>query len=512
VLEQSYPFWELCIADDASIERNVKEVLQEYAKKDKRIRVELRKQKAQISAASNSALKLATGDYVALLDHDGEISPHALHVVVQAINQYPSAKVFYSDEDKIDELGNRFAPQFKPDWNPDLFFSQNYFCHLAVFQRELLKKIGGFRLGVEGSQDYDLILRCLPHTTPSEIVHIPKVLYHWRIFEDSTGLASSQKSYTSEAGIKALQDFFVNQGRKDLSVEPGLEPNTYRVRYPIPEPEPLVSLVIPTKDNLECLEPCITSITNKTTYTNYEIIIIDNQSIDKRTQEYFKRIQKEDRRVRVLSYSHSFNFSAINNYAVYEAKGDLIGLINNDTEVISPDWLTEMASQALRPEIGCVGAKLYYTNESIQHAGVILGIGGVAGHSHKYFHRSAQGYFHRLKVVQNLSAVTAACLLVRKNVYLQVRGFDENSLKIAFNDVDFCLKVKAAGYRNLWTPYAELYHHESKSRGLDESPEKIKRFRSEVDFMKNKWGQILKRDPFYSPNLTLVEEDFSLRG
>jgi GT2 family glycosyltransferase len=284
------------------------------------------------------------------------------------------------------------------------------------------------------------------------------------------------------------------------------------VRYPIPEPEPLVSLVIPTKDKLEYLESCINSILQKTTYPNYEIIIVDNQSADKSTQEYFKRIQKQDRRVSVLSYSHPFNFSAINNHAVYAARGDLIGLLNNDIEVISPDWLTEMASHALRPEIGCVGAKLYYTDETIQHAGVILGIGGVAGHSHKYFQRSAQGYFQRLTVIQNFSAVTAACLLVRKKVYMEVGGFEEDSLKVAFNDIDFCLKVKSVGYRNLWTPYAELYHHESISRGLDESPEKIKRFKSEIAFMKNKWGQILERDKYYNPNLTLTAEDFSLAG
>ncbi|OGR00874.1 MAG: family 2 glycosyl transferase [Deltaproteobacteria bacterium RIFOXYD12_FULL_50_9] len=510
VLAQSYPCWEMCIADDASSVPHVRTVLEEYSQRDSRIKVTCRQVNGHISAASNSALALATGEYVVLLDHDDELSAQALFFVAEAINHNPSARILYSDEDKIDENGHRTEPHFKSDWNPDLFFSQNYISHLGVYRLDLISKIGGFRTGVEGSQDHDLLLRCLPHVKPAEIVHIPKVLYHWRMLEGSTALAAEGKSYTTDAGIKALQDYFSTQGLSELKVEPGLVTNTYRVCYPIPQPEPLVSLLIPTRDRLELLIPCLRSIIDKTTYRNYEIIILDNESIESATLDYFKRIQTEDGRVRVLPYHQPFNFSAINNYGVQQARGEVIGLINNDVEVISPEWLTEMVSHALRPEIGCVGAKLYYSDNTIQHAGVVLGLGGVAGHSHKYFPRSASGYFHRLKIIQNLSAVTAACLVVRKAIYEQVGGLEEAGLRIAFNDVDFCLKVREAGYRNLWTPYAELYHHESKSRGTESTPEKVKRFNKEIEFMKVKWGEKLQNDPFYNPNLTLAREDFSI--
>ena len=511
VLGQSYPEWELCIADDASPEPHVRKVLEEYAQRDSRIKVTFRAENGHISAASNSALALATGDFVALLDHDDELAPHALHFVVEAFNRAPSARIIYSDEDKIDKRGERSDPHFKSDWNPDMFFSQNYISHLGVYRRELLQQIGGFRAGVEGSQDQDLLLRCLAYVKPEEIVHVPRVLYHWRILEGSTALDSGEKSYTTDAGIRALQEFFDTQGRSDVKVETGLVPNTYHVRYPIPQPEPLVSLLIPTRDMLVVLEPCIRSILDKTTYRNYEIIILDNESAEPATLEYFKRIQAEDERVKVIPYHQPFNYSAINNYGVRHARGELIGLVNNDIEVISPEWLAEMVSHALRPDIGCVGAKLYYDDGTIQHAGVILGLGGVAGHSHKYFPREAPGYFHRLRIVQNLSAVTAACLVVRKSTYLQVGGLEEESLRVAFNDVDFCLKVREAGYRNLWTPYAELYHHESKSRGAENTPEKVARFNGEVEFVKSKWGKKLQYDPYYSPNLTLDREDFSLK-
>ena len=512
VIGQSYPNWELCIADDASPKPHVRAVLEEYARQDSRIKVTFRPENGHISAASNSALELATGDFVALLDHDDELSPFALHFVVEAINRNPSVKIIYTDEDKIDEGGNRLEPHFKSDWNPDLFYSQNYVSHLGVYRRELIERIGGFRAGVEGSQDQDLLLRCLPHVNPSEIVHVPKVLYHWRMVEGSTALASGEKSYTTEAGIKALRDYFGAQGQNGVRVEAGVVPNTYRVRYPIPQPEPLVSLLIPTRDMLELLEPCVRSILAKTTYQNYEILILDNESVQAATLAYFERIQAADTRVRVLPYHYPFNYSAINNYGVKHAKGGLIGLVNNDIEVISPEWLTEMVSHVLRPEIGCVGAKLYYADNTIQHAGVILGIGGVANHHHKHFPKESHGYFARLSVVQNFSAVTAACLLVRKTIYEEIGGLEEDFLKVAFNDVDFCLKVREAGYRNLWTPYAELYHHESKSRGSEDTPEKHARFVSEVLYMQEKWKDQLALDPMYSPNLTHEKDDFSINN
>ena len=511
VLAQSYPHWELCIADDASTEPHVRNVLEDYASQDRRVKVLFREANGHISAASNSALTLAEGEYVALMDHDDKLAPHALHFVVEAINRVPEAQVIYSDEDKIDEKGKRSDPHFKSDWNPDLFLSQNYVSHLGVYRRDLLERIGGFREGVEGSQDYDLLLRCLSHVGPDDIVHIPKVLYHWRKLEGSTSLAAGEKRYTTDAGVKALQDFFAAQGRDHVGVEPGLMPNTYRIRYPIPQPEPLVSLLIPTRDKRELLEPCVGSILDKTSYQNFEIIILDNESAEPATLEYFENIQEHDARVRVVPYHQPFNYSAINNFGVTQARGELIGLVNNDVEVITAEWLAEMVSHAVRPEIGCVGAKLYYDDETIQHAGVIVGLGGVAGHSHKYFPRTASGYFHRLKLTQNLSAVTAACLVVRKSIFEQVGGLEEEGLRIAFNDVDFCLKVQQAGFRNLWTPYAELYHHESKSRGAEDTPEKIERFNSEIEFVRSKWGDRLRRDRYYNPNLTLAREDYSLR-
>ncbi|EIH1818278.1 glycosyltransferase family 2 protein [Shigella sonnei] len=509
VLAQSYPHWELCIADDRSPKEHVQRVLREYEAKDSRIKVVYRKHNGHISAASNSALEIAKGDFVALLDHDDVLPEHAMLFMAQAICEQPHTQILYSDEDKINARGERFDPHFKSDWNPDLFFSQNYVSHLGVYRRSLLQQIGGFRLGVEGSQDQDLLLRCLPHVAAEQIVHIPRVLYHWRAIEGSTALASGEKSYTTEAGIKALRDYFSKQ-QPEVTVEAGLVPNTYRVRYPISEPAPLVSLLIPTRDRRALTETAVRSIIDRSTYTHFEILILDNGSVEQETLDFFAQIQQEDSRVRVLRYDHPFNYSAINNFGVRHAKGAIIGLVNNDVEVINPDWLTEMVSHCMRPEIGCVGAKLYYSNDTLQHGGVILGIGGVAGHSHKQYPRHHPGYFSRLLLTQTLSAVTAACLLIRKNIYEEVAGLDEENLHVAFNDVDFCLKVREAGYRNLWTPYAELYHYESISRGAEDSPEKIARFAREVNFMKSKWGKHLELDPFYSPNLSKDREDFSI--
>lgn len=509
VKKQLYPYWELCIADDASTDPAIRPLLERFAHEDARIKVVFREQNGHISAASNSALELATGEWVALLDHDDLLPAHALYCVADTSIKYPEAGVIYSDEDKVDETGNRFSPHFKSDWNPDLFFSQNYVSHLGVYRRSILEKIGGFRTGVEGSQDQDLLLRCLPYVTDDQIFHIPRVLYHWRAVEGSTALALSEKSYSTEAGIKSLRDYFASR-KQAATIAAGLLPNTYRVRYAIPQPEPLVSLLIPTRDRRALTETCVRSILEKSTYTKYEIMILDNGSVDAETLEFFREIQREDLRVKVLRYDYPFNYSAINNFGVRHAKGSIIGLINNDIEVISPDWLTEMVSHVTRPEIGCVGAKLYYGNNTLQHGGVILGIGGIAGHSHKCFPRLNPGYFTRLLLPQALSAVTAACLLVRREIYDAVQGLDETNLKVAFNDVDFCLKVREAGYRNLWTPYAELYHHESISRGAEDTAEKQARFQKEVHFMLNKWGDVLEHDPYYSPNLAREYEDFSM--
>ncbi|SBT18945.1 Chondroitin synthase [Marinomonas gallaica] len=506
VKSQSYPHWELCLADDKSPNAEVRKILKKYAKLDRRIKVKNRRSNGHISAASNSALELVTGEWVALLDHDDELHEHALYHVVNVLNEQPKTQFIYSDEDKITEDNQRFEPHFKSDWNLDLLYSQNYISHLGVYRADIVKQIGGFREGVEGSQDYDLLLRYSREIDHSHIVHIPKVLYHWRVIDGSTAMAADGKTYTTDAGIKALEDHFKELGQS-VSVEQGKHANIYKVNWDITD-EPLVSLIIPTYNGQDITKQAIDSILGKTIYQNYEIILVDNNSDDPEALAYFDEIGAHPK-VTLLKYPFPFNYSAINNFAVSHAKGSIVGLINNDIEVINPEWLTEMVSHANRDDIGCVGAMLYYSNDTIQHAGVILGIGGVAGHSHKYFERNVNGYFSRLKVVQNLSAVTAACLLVRKEIFESVNGLNETDLKIAFNDVDFCLKVQKAGYRNLWTPYAELYHYESISRGAEDNPEKVARFNKEVDYMINNWDETLKKDLYYNENLTIEKEDFS---
>lgn len=508
VIQQSYEHLQLCLADDLSTKTHVRDVLEHYTKTDNRICCVYRQSNGNISEASNSALEIAQGEWSLLLDHDDVLHEHALYHVVKAINDKPNIQLIYSDEDKIDHNESRTDPHFKCDWNPDLLYSQNYISHLGAYKTAIMKNIGGFRNGYEGSQDYDLLLRYLREIDPKAIHHIPKPLYHWRAIEGSTALASSEKSYTTKAGMRALQDHFTAL-KQHVVVEQGELDNTYKVNWLISD-EPLVSLIIPTYNGHRITKQAIDSILHKTTYHNFEIILVDNNSDDPLSLDYFNSIANH-KKVTVLRYPHPFNFSAINNFAVQHARGDIIGLINNDVEVINATWLTEMVSHAQRNEIGCVGAKLYYPNDTIQHAGVVLGIGGVAGHSHKYFNRDEYGYFSRLKMVQNVSAVTGACLLVRKSVFLQVRGLNEKDLAIAFNDVDLCLKIKKAGYRNLWTPYAELYHHESVSRGAENSPEKVNRFNSEMNYMKQVWANALLTDTCYSPNLTLEREDFSIR-
>ena len=510
VRNQVYPNWELCIADDASTHPGIRSVLKKYCSLDSRIKVLIRQTNGHISAASNTALSMAEGEWIALLDHDDILTVNALFELADAINENPNVRLIYSDEDKIDGNGNRFSPHFKSDWNPDLFFSQNYICHLMAIHTSVINNVNGFRTGVEGSQDYDLILRCLEHLGSDQIHHIPKILYHWRAITGSAALDTREKNYASEAGIKSLRDYF-SKSASNVIIEMGINPTTYRVKYPIPEQQPLVSLIIPTRDQLSVTKKCIKSILEKTNYKHFEIIIIDNLSSDKETHAFFDKIQGEHSNVKILRYEEEFNYSAINNFAVNQCQGSIIGLINNDVEVSSPEWLTEMVSHALRAEIGCVGAKLLYPNGTIQHGGVILGIGGVAGHSHKHFRNKHPGYFSRLLLTQNLSAVTAACLIVRRQVFDEVGGLDDTNLKIAFNDVDFCMKVSEAGYRNLWTPYAEMFHHESASRGYEDTPEKVARFNSEVNYMIQKWGDKLLNDRYYNINLTLKKEDFDLK-
>lgn len=505
VRAQAYPRWELCIADDASTRKHVRPLLKKYAALDPRIQITFREANGHISEASNSALSLATGDYVALLDHDDELPPHALFVVAKTLMQRPELKLVYSDEDKIDEQGRRFDPYFKPDWNPDLLRSQNYVCHLGVYSRALVHAVGGFRKGLEGSQDYDLALRCIERLTPDEIGHIPHVLYHWRAIAGSTALALGEKNYAADAGRRALQEHLQ---RSELAGKVEIRPEGYRVRYALPEAKPKVSLIVPTRDRVGLLRTCVESILAVTDYPNYEIVVVDNQSSEPETLRYFNEI-KQNPRVRVLEYDAPFNYSKINNYAASHCICDIIGLINNDIEIIHPDWLSEMVSHAVRPYIGVVGAMLYYPNDTIQHAGVIVGLGGVAGHAYVSMQKGYPGQMFRAKLIQNLSAVTAACLLVRHEVFNQVGGLDAG-LQVAFNDVDFCLRVREKGYLNLWTPYAEMYHHESASRGYEDTPEKQRRFIGEITYIKNRWGESLLFDPAYNPNLTLNSHNFEI--
>ncbi|MHB0990628.1 MAG: glycosyltransferase family 2 protein [Burkholderiales bacterium] len=510
VRKQIYPHWELCIADDASTDKAIRPILEQYAREDTRIKVAFREQNGHISAASNSALELTTGEWIALLDHDDLLAEHALFWVADTINKNSEARLIYSDEDKIDENGVRLHPYFKCDWNPDLFYSHNMFSHLGIYHSQLVRQVGGFRIGLEGSQDYDLALRCIEqvHIKPEHIYHIPKVLYHWRVHAESTASSSAAKPYAMIAGEHAINEHLERQG---INAKAELMTYSYRVRYALPDVLPLVSLIIPTRNGLNLLRQCMDSILSKTTYTNYEILIVDNGSDEPITLDYLNVLAK-DSRIRVVRDSRPFNYSALNNAAVKLARGKLIGLLNNDVEVITPGWLSEMVAIALQPGVGAVGARLWFPDKTLQHAGVILGLGlgRVAGHAHRAVPETSPGYFGRAGIQQSFSAVTAACLLVQKAIYEQVDGLDETELQIAFNDIDFCLRVREMGYRNVWTPYAELYHYESATRGLDDTPEKQARFAKESLYMKQRWGDLLLNDPAYSPNLTLDHDDFSL--
>ncbi|KVC51153.1 glycosyltransferase family 2 protein [Burkholderia diffusa] len=503
---QLYPHWELCIADDVSTEPAIRPLLERYAAQDPRIKVKFRAKNGHISAASNTALELVTGTWVALFDHDDLLPEHALYCVADAIVRNPSIRMIYSDEDKIDGAGKRREPYFKCDWNHDLFLSQNMFSHLGAYQKALLDEVGGFREGYEGSQDYDLALRCVERAGAGSVHHIPHVLYHWRVHAESTASGTDAKPYAVVAGERALNDHFARMGTRGVAEYAG---NGYRVRYELPQPAPLVTLIIPTRNGLNLLRQCIKSIVSKTTYENYEIVIVDNGSDEPGTLEYLASLKNEPR-FRVLRDDRPFNFSALCNAAVELANGEIVGLVNNDIEVISPEWLAEMVSIALQPGVGAVGAKLLYPNDTVQHAGVVLGLGGVAGHVHKHIPRGSFGYFGRASLISAFSAVTAACMIVRKSVYLQEAGMNERDLSVAFNDIDFCIRLREAGYRHVWTPYAELYHHESATRGYEDDPVKQARFEGEVDYMQRNWGELLRADPSYSPNLTLNDEDFGL--
>jgi GT2 family glycosyltransferase len=500
VRRQFYPHWELCIADDASINSDTRAALREIvALGDKRIRMVKLKKNVGIASCSNAALRLASGEYIGLLDNDDELTRDALLEVAQRIvAEQPD--VIYSDEDKLEENGAHVEVHCKPDYNPDYFFSINYVCHFAVIRRAHLTSIGDFRDGFDGAQDYDLLLRATEQS--DRISHIPKVLYHWRKIEGSTASTSTAKPRTTEAGKNALIESMQRRGIA-CDVELGPYPNTFRVRRTILG-NPLVSILIPFREQPRLLDACVSSILEKTRYRNFEILCIDNGSIEPATLATIGSLQQRDPRVRVLRYDVPFNYSAINNFGVTHARGEHILLLNNDTEVISEEWLDSMLEHSQRPEVGVVGARLLYEDGTIQHAGVLVGPGGVAGHAHLFLPGDHPGYFARAQLVQNLSAVTFACAMTRRNVFEQLGGLNENELKIAFNDVDYCLRVREAGHLIVYTPYALLHHYESKSRGYEDTPEKQARFSNEVRYMQKRHAAILERgDPYYNPHLSL---------
>lgn len=506
VQNQSYSEWELCIGNASPENKEMKKILEEY-KNDARIKeVEIPENKG-ISQNTNRAMEIASGELIGLLDHDDLLAPNALYEIAKAVNEHLDVEVIYTDEDKVTtDLKEHFQPHLKPDFNLDLLRSNNYICHFFVASRDLIKRVGGFRPEFNGAQDYDLILRCTEQA--KQIVHIPKILYHWRVHKASTADNPASKMYAFDAGKRAIEEHLVRCRTKG-TVQHTKDLGFYRVKYEVCG-EPLVSIIIPNKDQSEALKKCLDSIREKTSYRNYEIIIVENNSEEPETFAFYKKIAGE--KIKVVTWEGEFNYSAINNFGVRHARGDYLLLLNNDVEIINGDWLTEMLSHCQRKEVGIVGAKLYYPDNTIQHAGIIIGIGGVAGSVFVGLPRAFSGYLHKASIQLDLSAVTAACMLVKRSVFEQVGGLEEK-LKVAFNDVDFCLRVREKGYLVVYDPYAELYHYESKTRGAEDTKEKIRRFQTEIEYMRSHWIGLLKKgDPYYNCNLSLTKWDYSLKN
>lgn len=506
---QYYERWELCIADDASTDGKVRPFLEKKTRGDSRIKLTFRATNGHISACTNSALEMATGDWCALLDQDDLFAEKALAFVAREIEQHPDAGLIYSDEDKIETSGERSNPFLKPDWNPELFLGQNYINHLGVYRTDLLREIGGFREGFEGSQDYDLALRCMERLAPAQIRHIPRILYHWRAVAGSLAAVVDAKPYAKEAARRAISDHLKRRG-VDARVEACPENDeSHRVIYELPPVLPQVSIVIPMRDQVALLKQCVTSIRERTDYPSIEFVIVDNGSAEQVTLEYLRQL-KEEIAARIVRDEGEFNFSRLINRGAAAAHGEVLAFLNNDIEANEPGWLREMVSHVVRAEVGAVGARLWYPDGTLQHGGVVLGLGGVAGHAFRGVPHGHPGYFNRAWLQQNCSAVTGACLLVRKKIFEKTGGFDETNLAISFNDVDFCLRLRETGLRNIWTPYANLIHHESASRGHQPTPAEQTQFVREAAFMQRKWGIELLHDPFYNPNLSLDLPGFTL--
>lgn len=509
IKDQTYQNWEVCVADGSPRGESSERVLKKFAEQDKRFKYVILGENKGISGNTNAAMDMATGDFIVLADHDDTIPPHALYECVKAINMDPEYDVIYSDEDKLDMDGKAlFDPHFKPDFNPDLLTSVNYICHLFVVNRDLVDAVGGFRQEFDGAQDYDFIFRCTE--AARKIYHIPKVLYHWRCHQNSTASNPESKMYAFEAGARAIKAHFQRCNIPVESVEKGVDFGIYHTKFAI-KGEPLVSVVIPNKDHHSDLDLCIRSLMEKGTYKNLEFIVVENNSTDIATFSYYERIQKEYPNVRVVTWEKGFNFSAINNFGVKHARGEYLLFLNNDTEIIEKDVIREMLGYCQREDVGAVGARLLYQDDTIQHAGVVVGFGGIAGHTFIGLHRAENSYFHRAMCAQDYSAVTAACIMTKKVLFDQVEGFTEE-LAVAFNDIDFCMKIRSLGKLVVYNPYALLYHYESKSRGLEDTPEKVARFNREIAIFAKRWPDILRNgDPYYNPNLTLRKSNFALR-
>ncbi len=507
VQSQTYGNWQLCLADGSD---NKHTYVGEYVNSlgDSRISYKKLEKNLGISENTNACIALAKGDYIALFDHDDLLHPSALFEMMKAICE-KGADFIYTDEVTFEGRNplNVKVYNYKPDYSPDTLRSYNYICHFTAFSKQLLDTVGGFNSEYDGSQDYDLILRLTEKA--NNIVHIPQILYFWRSHKQSVASDVSAKPYVVESAKKAIKSH-IDRLELEGEVKDGIWPTTYKIDYKIIG-EPLVSIIIPNKDHIDDLEKCLSSVYDKSTYKNIEVLVVENNSTEKETFDYYEKAKNKYSNLEIIVWDKGFNYSAINNFAERQAKGEYILLLNNDIEVITPDWLEQMLMFAQRQDVGAVGVKLYYSDDTIQHAGVIVGLGGVAGHSHKMFNRNDPGYMARAVIAQNLSACTAACLLIRRDVYTQVGGLDEG-YAVAFNDVDFCMKIRKAGYLIVFTPFAEFYHYESKSRGDEDTPEKRMRFNSEVFRFQDRWGAELKAgDPYYNPNLTLDSENFALK-
>ena len=507
LIAQTYGNWELCIANGSPEDAAMKTVLEKYTKKDSRIRVSELTENKGIAGNTNAALEMAQGEFVGLLDHDDLLAPNALYEIALALGRDRALDAVYTDEDKVTtELDEHFQPHLKPDFNLDLLRSNNYICHFFVVRRSIVQKIGGFRQEFDGAQDHDFIFRCIE--TAEKVGHIPEILYHWRTHKASTADNPASKMYAFDAGKRAIEAHLKRTGTEGtVSHTPDL--GFFRVKYPV-QGQPLVSIIIPNKDEKETLKACIDSIREKTEYPNYEIIIVENNSTTDEIFQYYKELS-QDPRIRLLRWKKEFNYSAINNYGVRHANGEYLLFLNNDVTVITPGWIRELLGVCQRPEVGAAGVKLIYPDDTIQHAGCVIGLGGIAGHMFVDMPANRTGYLHKASILQDMSAVTAACMMMKRAVFEEAGGFTEK-LSVAFNDVDLCLKVRKNHKLIVYDPYVQLYHMESKTRGAEDNKEKVRRFQEEIEYMRCQWIDILKKgDPYYNKNLSLTKWNYSLR-